>query len=77
MKDSRKEHFEVVHNNVSDDELATRLKENVKHGIPFAKNKSCTYFQKFVGEVRLFLKYKMKSQLGSSLLTRFFYKCYI
>ena len=39
VKDRKKEHFEEVHNNDSDDELVARLEEYVKHGTPFAKNK--------------------------------------
>ena len=38
-KDRGEDHLEVVHNNISDDELATRLEEYVKLDTPFAKNK--------------------------------------
>ena len=39
VKDRREDHFEVVHNNVSDEELAIGLEECMKLDTPFAKNK--------------------------------------
>ena len=38
-KDKGENHLQVVHNNVSDDELAARLEEYVKLDTPFSKNK--------------------------------------
>ena len=39
MKDRGEEHFQVVHNNVTDAELDAGLEEYVKYGTPFAKKK--------------------------------------
>ena len=39
IKDKGEDYFEVVHNNITDEELTTGLEEYVKFGTPFAKNK--------------------------------------
>ena len=39
MNNREEDHFEVVHNDVINVELAARLEEYVKHGTPFAKKK--------------------------------------
>ena len=39
MKDKGEQHFDVVHNNITEDELEAGIDEYVKYGTPFAKNK--------------------------------------
>ena len=66
MKDRGEDHFEVVHNNVTDVKLAVELEEYVKHDIPFAKNKTVLTSKNLLEKCACYLKYKMHSQLRSS-----------
>ena len=58
MKDRGEEHFEVIHNSVSNDELAVRLEKYVKHGTPFAKNKLVLTSKNLSERCICFLKFK-------------------
>ena len=62
----RYDHFEVVHNNISDDKLATRLKEYMKYGTPFANNKVVFTSKSLLERYDCFLKYKIKSNLDQA-----------
>ena len=67
IKDKGVDHFEVVHNNVTNIELAVGFKEYVKHSISFAKNKIILTSKNLLERCTCHLKYKMHNQLGSSL----------
>ena len=68
IKDKGEDHFEVVHNNITDEELTTGLEEYVKFGTPFAKNKVVLTSKNLLERCLCYLQYRMKSQLGSTLL---------
>ena len=67
IKDKGEDYFEVVHNNITDEELTARLKEYVKFGTPFAKNKVILTSKNLLERCLCYLQYRMKSQLGSTL----------
>ena len=67
IKEKGEDHFEVVHNNITDEDLTTGLKEYVKFGTPFAKNKVVLTSKNLLERCLCYLQYRMKSQLGSTL----------
>ena len=73
VKDRREDHFEVVHDNVSDEELAARLEEYVKLDTSFAKNKIVFTSKNLLERCLCYLWYKM----GDQLFQEFFYICYV
>ena len=67
IKDKGEDHFEVVHNNITDEDLIAGLEEYVKFGTPFAKNKVVLTSKNLLERCLCYLQYRMKSQLGSTL----------
>ena len=68
IKDKGEDHFEVVHNNITHEDLTIGLEEYVKFDTPFAKNKVVLTSKNLLERCLCYLQYRMKSQLGSTLL---------
>ena len=67
VKEKREDHFEVVHHNVTNEELATRLEEYIKFGTLFAKNKVVFTSKDLLKRCLCCFYFKMHKQLKSSL----------
>ena len=67
IKDKGEDHFEVVHNNITDEDLRAGLEEYENFGTPFAKNKVVLTSKNLLERCLCYLQYRMKSQLRSTL----------
>ena len=67
VKNKGEDHIEVVHHNVTNEELEVGLKEHVKFGIPFAKNKVVITFKNLLERCLCYLHFKMHKQLYTFL----------
>lgn len=67
MKDKGEEHFDVVHNNITEIELEAGIEEYVKYGTPIAKNKVVLTSRNLLERCHTYAHYKMKKFLGSQL----------
>ena len=67
IKNKKNDHFEVVHKNVTNEELVARLEEYMKFSTPFAKNRVVFTSKNLLERCLCYLYFKMHKQLNSSL----------
>ena len=77
LKDKGEDHFEVVHYNVTNEELEAGLEEYVKFGTPFANKKIVIISKNLLERCLCYLHFKMHKQLNTSLARVLFYRCVV
>ena len=67
VKDKGQQHFDVVHNNITQAELEVGIEEYMKYGTIFANNKVVLTSRILLERCLTYAHYEMKKQLGSQL----------